>query len=466
MAMSFGDQLFVGGYGKMPGGLSLKPQETTAASRKKPTTAAANIDLPRALLQSMTENRVAVRQTAVFGEGCKDVPTYIEFVCGERPRRPVIKINEDEVMTMAPLNESDGSRWQPLQSRPAAPLLDSPRRLPAEFNLLHQFEKAMRDLQRNKAVSSSGWSYGSVGLHHPCFLQWEWMNLVSSGGKDQLTRCEGVFDRKSAVGCIGYVPRDPAAQAGQKLRRVAALAVASTVVGTANMANCFPTSVTVLGPGHIAFILVTAFLDTPRHGFRRFGFATNGSVTILHRCLELPPSCVDKIRWAHIARLRDALRRRDVAPRAHPRPRLRRQRARGPVGHLLGGVAGVQAGPGLRAKPRLPEIPDGDVIRRPALCRRLRQDAWGPLPEAPGDHGGVPQEADHRRGEHRPPEGIAAVDDREPRRRPANGRLRRRVQGRPDLHRIRVRRKASPPGHQDQRGRGHDDGAAQRVRRL
>lgn len=315
VAMSFGDQLFVGGYGQPPQTLDLKPSEAT--SRRKAPTGAANIDRSKTLLSEMTRNGLKPRQTAVFTEAPQDLAGYIEFVCGERPHDDIVKIMDEEVVSLVPLNESDGSRWQPLQSRETAPLLDCVRRLPAEFNLLSGFEKAMRDLQRAKSMGGGNWSYGAVAVQHPCLLRWEWMQcLQAARGANSVPRCEGVFDRKNAIGCIGFLPKP--AEAGSKLRRVASIAVASTVVGGGSPSTAFPTGVTVLAPGHLAFVLVSANIEVTRHGFRRFGFATNGSVTALHRTLELPAGCVDKIRWMHIGRLRAALRAELEVPEPKP----------------------------------------------------------------------------------------------------------------------------------------------------
>jgi len=63
-----------------------------------------------------------------------------------------------------------------------------------------------------------------------------------------------------------------------------------------------------LAPGHIAFILVTAKIQKEKNGFRSFGFLCNGSVTILHRCLSLPPACINGERWELMSRLRAAVR--------------------------------------------------------------------------------------------------------------------------------------------------------------
>ncbi|CAE8630691.1 unnamed protein product, partial [Polarella glacialis] len=93
--------------------------------------------------------------------------------------------------------EREADRWQPLKSRKAAPQLVSPLRLPAEFNLLFQYEKAMRDLLRSRA--NNGWTYGAVSIHHPHILHWEWMQPSFSAKKTPM-RVESGFDRKNGVG--------------------------------------------------------------------------------------------------------------------------------------------------------------------------------------------------------------------------------------------------------------------------
>ncbi|CAE8600625.1 unnamed protein product, partial [Polarella glacialis] len=93
-----------------------------------------------------------------------------------------------------------------------------------------------------------------------------------------------------------------------RLKRVACFAVSASVRGGDQPNRNFPEGVTTLASGHIAFVLATASLDLSQLGLRRFGFTTTGSFAIFHRCVELPPGCVDKARWEKIRALRAALR--------------------------------------------------------------------------------------------------------------------------------------------------------------
>merc|ERR1740139_1806413 len=163
-------------------------------------------------------------------------------------------------------------------------------------------------------MTQGRWSYGVVGLKHPCILQWEWMQ-PTTGQKGFTQRCEAVFDRKNAVGLVAHVPEDATSR---HLKRVASFAVASTVGGTEFGSKTFPTNVTTLAPGLVSFVLAGSKLKVNSAGYRNIAFLTNGSFMILHRSIALPPGSVDKSRWTHIQRLRIALHAELVIPEPKP----------------------------------------------------------------------------------------------------------------------------------------------------
>ena len=108
---------------------------------------------------------------------------------------------------------------------------------------------------------------------------------------------------------MGARPTHQELQGSEELRPVAMFAVSSSMQGGESSKHTFPSGVTVLAPGHVAFVLATARMGSTKEGFQRFAFTTTGSLAVLHRCVNLPMGCVDSQRWELIADLRDALRR-------------------------------------------------------------------------------------------------------------------------------------------------------------
>ena len=206
LAAGFGDQLCMGQYGSVPQTLQLGAP--SAADKKKPPNPRARAEGAQAVLRSMSKSGVEPRRTVVFpdaGGKQENLTDYVQLVCGERPQHRAVKVSDDDTgdYSLLELDMGDETgRWQPLWSRAEAPLLVAPSRLPAEFNLLTQFEKAMRDLARSK--SSAAWSYGVVASQHPCVLQWEAMQPPMTN-RGTLCRSEAVYDRKNAVGVVSYV---------------------------------------------------------------------------------------------------------------------------------------------------------------------------------------------------------------------------------------------------------------------
>ncbi|CAE7820137.1 unnamed protein product [Symbiodinium sp. CCMP2592] len=196
--------------------------------------------------------------------------------------------------------KSEASRWAPLHSRAGAPLLVSQSRLPAEFNLLSQFEKHMQELQR--ARITSGWTYKPVPILHPHILKWEWMHPLYTN-KGLPLRCEGLFEKKNPVGLVGYV--QPLVQ--DTVTQVACVAVAASVRGGPGPTRSYPEGVTCLSPAHLGFILASAKLDCSKFGLRRFGFTMNGTLAVLHRCLQLPEGSLHRSVWEKIHALRQAV---------------------------------------------------------------------------------------------------------------------------------------------------------------
>eukprot|EP00927_Polykrikos_kofoidii_P071183 TRINITY_DN67490_c0_g1_i1.p1 TRINITY_DN67490_c0_g1~~TRINITY_DN67490_c0_g1_i1.p1 ORF type:complete len:1397 (-),score=254.43 TRINITY_DN67490_c0_g1_i1:108-3872(-) len=295
LAAGLSDMLFVGSYTPVPTHLLMTHGKE---SKENP------LEKQELLLKAARDNKMEVRQIAVFNAAAKDVEGYVEAICGARPQKEIVKvILGGEKVVLAELKKIDSGRWRPLDSRQEAPLLDHSSQLPAEFNLLCQYEHGMRQLQRI-SKSLSGWTHGVIGVSNPCQLHWEFMKEVK--GQKGLMRCSAIFDRKNSLGILANI-QEPAQ--GQPLSPVAVFAVAATVNGGDSITRCFPTGATVLNPGHIAFALATAKLDTSVTGFKRFAFTVDGAFTVLHRSFDLPAGCIDRIRWDLISSLREEIRK-------------------------------------------------------------------------------------------------------------------------------------------------------------
>ncbi|CAJ1360904.1 unnamed protein product, partial [Effrenium voratum] len=286
LAAAFSEHLLVGGYGPVP-------KDLDGASSSKILHQLEDIQ------REMEKQSFHPRETVVFPtDAVEDPESYVEFVCGSQGK--AVKTEPKEVYTLVNLSglEGEATRWHPLNSRASAPLLVSKSRFPAEFNLLVQFEKHMRELQKARA---GGWTHKPVPMVHPHLLKWEWMEPIYTT-KGQPLRCEGVLEKKNPVGCVGYVQP---LQKG-RLRPVASFAVAANVRGGLSPTNAYPEGVTCLGPGHLAFVLSTAKLELTRK-LRRFGFTTAGGLAVLHRCVDLPTGCLYGSVWAKVRHLRQAL---------------------------------------------------------------------------------------------------------------------------------------------------------------
>eukprot|EP00435_Cladocopium_sp_Y103_P059752 s420_g21.t1 len=293
MAAAFSDQLLLGGYGSIA-----KEIDTSGKSNRK------QLEQLEALQKLMEKHDFPARETVLFGKDVKDPHEYVEHVSGNGGR----SVEKEETHTLVRLSlnaQSEGARWCALASRKSAPLLVSKTRLPAEFNLLSQFQKHMQELQR---VQATGWTYKPVPFIHPHILRWEWMEPLYTP-KGALLRCEGMLERKNPVGLVGYV--QPLEEG--KLKPVACFAVAANVRGGHGPTNCYPESVTCLSPGHIAFVLSTTKLDLTRTQLRRFGFTTRGELAVLHRCVDLPSGCLYGAAWERVRLLRQAGRGQPVA---------------------------------------------------------------------------------------------------------------------------------------------------------
>jgi len=284
MAAAFNENLLIGSYGTIP----------TSLQEKRP-----QLDKQQELWKAIVSKKLPPTRTVAFPGKSVTASKYIEFVVGSAPER--IVATDDKQWILAVLEEPQGDRWVPLDSRPQR-IHSDPCRLPAEFNLLAQFQKAMQDMQRTKA--GSGWSYGVQSFENPCILQWEWMQ-GSISPKGAFVRCAARLERKNAIGLVGYVaPDDPPSAS---LQHIAALAVSASVHAGEGHQVIFPDNVTVLPAGHIAFIIASAKHES-KNNFEKFGFTVDGSLAIGHRCVDLPKNSVDSRRWKLIVTLRDTIR--------------------------------------------------------------------------------------------------------------------------------------------------------------
>lgn len=307
LAAAFSDHVMVGAYGGVPRELDASP--AGAGERRA------------ALLKAMAEHGLPLRQTLVFPAALEKPEGYVDFVCGcPSSARRVSATVAGSKWSFLELKQVGGTRWEALRSRPSQ-ALDAPERLPAEFNLLFSFDRNMRELTKTKAAGSSVWTHGAVDMQHPCRVHWEWMQQIffqaPSGGKGgkkkkpqppQLLRCEATCDKKNPLAFVAHVGK-PAER-----RNVALLAVASQAHGSEAPGRMFPTGVTLLAPGHAAFLLATATFKDVELGLKSFAFTSSGCLAVLHRSISLPNKCVDKSRWHLIVRLREKLREALTAP--------------------------------------------------------------------------------------------------------------------------------------------------------
>ncbi|CAL1126910.1 unnamed protein product [Cladocopium goreaui] len=222
LAAAFSDQLLLGGYGAVA-----KEIDTSGKSGRK------QLEQLEALQKLMEKHDCPARETVLFAKDVKDPHEYVEHVSGNGGR----SVEKEETHTLVRLSldaQSEGARWCALASRKSAPLLVSKTRLPAEFNLLSQFQKHMQELQR---VQATGWTYRPVPFIHPHILRWEWMEPLYTP-KGALLRCEGMLEKKNPLGLVGYV--QPLEEG--KLKPVACFAVAANVRGGQGPTNCYPES--------------------------------------------------------------------------------------------------------------------------------------------------------------------------------------------------------------------------------
>ncbi|CAE7803855.1 TERT [Symbiodinium sp. CCMP2456] len=148
LATAFSDNLFIGGYGSVPAQVEANTGKAAKKARKE----------LEAWQKEMETNSCPPRESLVVLKGnIEDPDGYVEFVCGTRPKAAISLEPKEATLVHMDGFKSEASRWAPLHSRAEAPLLVSQSRLPAEFNLLSQFEKHMQELQR--ARITSGWTY-------------------------------------------------------------------------------------------------------------------------------------------------------------------------------------------------------------------------------------------------------------------------------------------------------------------
>jgi len=316
LAASFGDQLLLGAYGQVAKDLV----QTRAPAAEKE--AKKQLELEKRELKAIGAAGFDVQQSALFPPEDEEalvgggLQAFVQFLLGEAPHnfQGKVALEGGGGCAIVELLPFEADRWQPLESRPSAPLLENKLRLPPGFSLLSQWDKGMREMAKAKM---SGWVHGQEKrMRHPCQLRWEWMYQSFEGPptKPRIVRHEAVCDRKNALGIIGHVQE---MKEGVPLKRVVAFAVCASIHGGEVKGKAFPTGVTFLSAGHIGFVLATANLQGAKLGLRRFGFTSLGALAILHRSVRLPSGCLDKLRWEHISRLRDALRAEMVAPEEH-----------------------------------------------------------------------------------------------------------------------------------------------------
>lgn len=292
LATAFSDNLFIGGYGSVPAQVEANTGKAAKKARKE----------LEVWQKEMETNSCPPRESLVVLKGnVEDPDGYVEFVCGTRPKAAIPLEPKEATLVHMDGFKSEASRWAPLHSRAGAPLLVSQSRLPAEFNLLSQFEKHMQELQR--ARITAGWTYKPVAILHPHILKWEWMHPLYTN-KGLPLRCEGLFEKKNPVGLVGYV--QPLVQ--DTVTQVACFAVAASVRGGPGPTRSYPEGVTCLSAAHLGFILASTKLDSSKFGLRRFGFTMNGALAVLHRCLQLPDGSLHRSVWEKIHALRKALR--------------------------------------------------------------------------------------------------------------------------------------------------------------
>eukprot|EP00913_Durusdinium_trenchii_P027604 g25892.t1 len=140
LAAAFSDQLLLGAYGVVKKELDLNG-----------TVAKKQLEGFEVLQKLMKKHHLSERETMVFAKGAvEERPLSRVFsVESSRPRQ-VIK-EEGYVLVQLGLDaQSEAARWRKLASLPSA-MMVSPVRLPAEFNLISQFEKHMRESSASRA---------------------------------------------------------------------------------------------------------------------------------------------------------------------------------------------------------------------------------------------------------------------------------------------------------------------------
>eukprot|EP00928_Gymnodinium_smaydae_P012500 TRINITY_DN14528_c0_g1_i1.p1 TRINITY_DN14528_c0_g1~~TRINITY_DN14528_c0_g1_i1.p1 ORF type:complete len:874 (+),score=163.95 TRINITY_DN14528_c0_g1_i1:34-2655(+) len=299
LAASFSDLLFVGSYGSRERDVDM----SCSGEWDERPEGENRLQKEEQLLQAMSEHGFIPNQTVVFPLSAGDVEAYVSYVCSRKPSREPVQVSlAGAKVCLVELEKLDANRWQSLESRQSAPLLEDTRRLLPEFNLLAQYEKSMRDLK--KATNSTGnYAHGVVQMFHPCMLNWEWLEPIM-GSKGGLQRVDITFDRRNAPGFVSHVQE---LDKHGKLSRTVKFAVGALVTSGEKAGRAFPQAVTVLSADHLAFILSSAKLGATKGGLLRFGFTINGALAVRFRCFDLPGGCIDTERWGFISRLRAAI---------------------------------------------------------------------------------------------------------------------------------------------------------------
>lgn len=288
LAAAFSDNLFLGTYSGAKSNPSLQRSKDAAAQAEAKR---------QAQIAALEHYGMETRRTVVITDrkSVKDLQLYVSRVTRRNCTGTRSSAEEAFVTLHEKEDRPETARWTgKLTTRSCCPLLESPRRLSPDINLLLSFEKSMRDLQK-QSPSLRGWTLGLVPVDHPYLLQWE---AVHSTSKE----CAGsavFFERRNAVGAIGYIPPPK-----EKAAQVALFAVSATVSG---LFGRFPQGVTVLAPGHLAFVIATVGMDLSG-GKARLGFSKEGWLAVRHRFVQLPDECLDAARWEKIEALRSALR--------------------------------------------------------------------------------------------------------------------------------------------------------------
>eukprot|EP00930_Biecheleria_cincta_P046744 TRINITY_DN32280_c0_g1_i1.p1 TRINITY_DN32280_c0_g1~~TRINITY_DN32280_c0_g1_i1.p1 ORF type:complete len:1630 (+),score=254.37 TRINITY_DN32280_c0_g1_i1:68-4957(+) len=293
LAAAFSDNVLIGSYGSVP---------------KELETVTNNLQNTQGVLKAMEDNKLQPQRTFVIPGDKKEPGSYVEFVCGIEPDKVVPATIGGVKWSLVQLPEFKVNRWPDLRSRSRAnsDALNDSRRLSPEFNLVYAFDRHMRELSK---ANISGWTHGSIDMWHPSRVVWEWMQHVfgEPSGKQKnpkIVRCEATCDKKNPTGFVAHVQP---LKDGKSIQNIAMFAVASQGHGGEISGRIFPSGVTVLAPGHVAFILATAMLKKTPLGLRTIALTTTGSLAILHRSITLPSGVINPKRWELICELRSAL---------------------------------------------------------------------------------------------------------------------------------------------------------------